>query len=269
MTIHHQATTSTDALQDEWDAWHNAHEERRADRHGFLAVTGLHFLDEEARSFPDAPGEWTSTADGVVVELGPGEALEVGGRQVTGRHSFGVIPERAGVTAYFGDIAVEVAKRGGYDIVRPRHPDNPLRTAYHGTAAFPVRASWQIDAQFTPYDEPRPIRVDAAVDGLEHVYDAPGEITFERGGSRFSLVAFPGHADGELLVLFSDATSGVTTHPSVRSLTVIPDKTGAVLLDFNRATNLPCAYTQFATCPLPPPANKLPLAVTAGERVPQ
>ncbi|NNG39076.1 DUF1684 domain-containing protein [Flexivirga sp. ID2601S] len=265
MTIHQDTATATDPLQEEWAAWHRAHEEKRADRHGFLAITGLHFLDEEPRSFPDAPGEWTSTEDGVVVDLGPGESLDLAGQQLTGRHSFGVLPERGGVTVHFGDIAIEVAKRGGYDIVRPRHPDNPVRTAYLGTEAFPVRASWRIQAHFTPYAEPAPTRVD----GLEHVYDAVGEVGFERAGAHFTLLAFPGHADGELLILFSDATAGVTTHPAVRSLTVTPDAAGRVVLDFNRATNLPCAYTQFATCPLPPPANKLSLAVTAGERLPR
>jgi uncharacterized protein (DUF1684 family) len=70
-------------------------------------------------------------------------------------------------------------------------------------------------------------------------------------------------------VLFTDATSGVTTYPANRSLLVdAPDAQGAVTLDFNRAVNLPCAYTDFATCPLPPAGNRLPIAVEAGEKIP-
>jgi uncharacterized protein (DUF1684 family) len=69
--------------------------------------------------------------------------------------------------------------------------------------------------------------------------------------------------------LFTDETSGVTTYAANRSLRVAaPDADGSVVLDFNRATNLPCAYTEFATCPLPPAENHLPLAVEAGEQIP-
>jgi hypothetical protein len=72
-----------------------------------------------------------------------------------------------------------------------------------------------------------------------------------------------------LLVLFTDATSGITTYVANRALSVgAPDTSGQVTLDFNRATNLPCAYTDFATCPLPPPENRLPVAIEAGEKIP-
>ena len=70
-------------------------------------------------------------------------------------------------------------------------------------------------------------------------------------------------------VLFRDATSGVTTYPANRQLvTPAPSPDGEVRIDFNRAYNMPCAYTDFATCPLPPAANTLPFAVDAGEKIP-
>ena len=82
-------------------------------------------------------------------------------------------------------------------------------------------------------------------------------------------VAFPGHGPGDLLVLFTDATSGVTTYAANRSVSVpAPDAEGRTVIDFTRATNLPCAYTDFATCPLPPAENRLPFAVEAGEKIP-
>ena len=87
-----------------------------------------------------------------------------------------------------------------------------------------------------------------------------------RGASR---TAFNGPTPGSLHILFTDATSGVTTYPANRSLRVAaPEADGTVILDFNRATNLPCAYTGFATCPLPPAENRLPVAVEAGEQIP-
>jgi len=69
--------------------------------------------------------------------------------------------------------------------------------------------------------------------------------------------------------LFTDETSGDTTYAANRSLSLgVPDADGTVVIDFNRATNLPCAYTDLATCPLPPPENHLPVAVEAGEKIP-
>jgi uncharacterized protein (DUF1684 family) len=108
------------------------------------------------------------------------------------------------------------------------------------------------------------------VEGLRHVYDAPGEIEFAVDGQPLRLTAFNGRKPGSQHVLFADATSGVTTYPANRSLEVAaPGPGGAVVLDFNRAVNLPCADTEFATCPLPPAGNRLPVAVEAGEKMPR
>lgn len=101
--------------------------------------------------------------------------------------------------------------------------------------------------------------VGAAVEGLEHVYDSPGQVEFELGGSVHRLSAFNGGTPGSLMVLFTDRTSGVTTYATNRSLQIAaPDAEVRVTLDFNRAGNLPCAYTDLATCPLPPAENRLP-----------
>jgi uncharacterized protein (DUF1684 family) len=83
------------------------------------------------------------------------------------------------------------------------------------------------------------------------------------------LTAFNGRGPGALMVLFTDKTSGVTTYAANRSLQIAaPGADGRVTIDFNRAANLPCAYTDLATCPLPPTENRLPVAVEAGERIP-
>jgi uncharacterized protein (DUF1684 family) len=79
-----------------------------------------------------------------------------------------------------------------------------------------------------------------------------------------------GRATGGLYVLFTDATSGVTTYSGARSLSVDePAADGSVTLDFNRAANLPCSFTDFATCPVAPPENRLAVAVEAGEKNPR
>lgn len=258
---------STD-FASEWQRWHDHHEQVRSDRHGFLAVTGLHFLTDQPQRFERAPGQWWADDRGIHVRLDDGEALTKDGERLEGTVDFGVIPERAGVTVGFGDGVIEIAKRGGEDIIRPRHPDHEILAAYQGTPAFAPDPSWVIEGRYTAYDEPVPTTVGAAVDGLQHVYDAPGEIHFTKDGQDLTLVAFPGHGD-DLLVLLRDATSGVSTYAANRALSVPPpDAEGRVTLDFNRAINLPCAYTPYATCPLPPSGNRLPIAVEAGEKTP-
>jgi uncharacterized protein (DUF1684 family) len=107
------------------------------------------------------------------------------------------------------------------------------------------------------------------VEGLEHHHTAVGVIDAEIAGVPSQLVAF-GRADGALHVLFTDATSGVTTYPACRSLPVAePGTDGTVTLDFNRASNLPCSFTDFATCPVAPAENRLAVAVEAGEKNPR
>jgi hypothetical protein len=254
----------------DWAAWHQRHEKLRAHPHGFLAITGRHWLTPEPQRFDDAPGAWSAVAGSVTVTLDDGEELAVDGEPVQGTYQFATIPERGQVNATAGDAAIEVARRGGHMIVRPRHPDNPLRTGYDGTPAYAPDPHWVIEGRYLPYDAPRDVTVGAVVEGLQHVYEAPGEIEFAVDGQPLRLIAFNGYKPGSLGVLFTDATSGVTTYPANRSLEVAaPGADGAVILDFNHAVNLPCAYTEFATCPLPPAGNHLPVAVEAGEKLPR
>lgn len=253
----------------EWEEWHRSKEEALAGPHGFLAITGLHWLSPEPTRFEDAPGAWSATAGGVVVDLAEGEELTVDGTAVRGRYGFGAIAERDSLYVGHGDAVIEVARRGGHDILRPRHPDNPLRTSFTYTPAYAPDPRWRVTGRFLPFREPRPLTVGAAVEGLEHVYDPPGQVEFAWEGTPHRLTAFDGGSPGSLMVLFTDETSGVTTYAANRSLRIAaPDSDGRVVLDFNRAGNLPCAYTDLATCPLPPAGNRLPIAVEAGERIP-
>src|SRR3954468_3867504 len=87
----------------EWREWHRRHEAVRADPHGFLAITGLHWLTAEPRRLPGAPGEWSTSSDRVVVTLAAGEELVVDGAVVRGRHAFDPIPERGGINVVWGD----------------------------------------------------------------------------------------------------------------------------------------------------------------------
>jgi hypothetical protein len=257
------------AFSEQWQEWHRQHQARLADAHGFLAITSLHWLSDQPQRFPDAPGAWTTDADGVRVVLDEGDELIIDGVPARGEHRFGIIAEREGVSAAWNEAVIEVAKRGGHDIVRPRHPDTSLRAGFRGTPAYSPHPRWVVTGRYLAFERPRPTTVGAAVEGLKHVYEAPGQIEFELDGQPLTLTAFPGYGPGSLSLLFTDATSGVTTYAANRYLAVEPPAPdGTVALDFNRAANLPCAYTDLATCPLPPAENRLPVAIEAGEQIP-
>ena len=238
-----------------WRAWRDDREERLRSPRGWLAITAIHWLTDTPQRFDDVPGEWSGGALDASVTLAPGETLECSGSLVgEGRHRLGPLDEM-GVTVAFGDAVAQVADRDGRVIVRPRHPDSPNLLAYQGTPCYPPDPRWVLAGRFESYAEP---------DG-----EAVGELVFDHNGSEHRLVAWDGGEDGILWILFRDATSGVTTYAALRQLEVAPPAAdGRVEIDFNRAYNMPCAYTQFATCPLPPSANTLPFAVEAGEQIP-
>jgi uncharacterized protein (DUF1684 family)/RimJ/RimL family protein N-acetyltransferase len=243
----------------EWQGWHDAREARLRDPHGWLAITAIHWLAPEPQRFDDVPGEWSGGQGRATVVLAPGETLELedGTTLAPGAHQLGPL-DATGLRLVFGGAVAQVADRDGRTIVRPRHPDSPQLRAYRGTPCYPADPAWVLPGRFEAYPGPR-----GRADG-----DPTGEVAFEHDGREHRLVAF-GEADGSLWILFRDATSGVTTYAALRQLVVAPPSPGGdVLLDFNRATNMPCAYTEFATCPLPPPANTLGFAVEAGEQLP-
>jgi len=246
-----------DAFVAEWQAWRDAREARLRDPHGWLSITAIHWLTAEPQRFDDVPGEWSGADRLATVTLGPGESLAQEGGELLdeGSHRLGPVDD-LGVRLCFGDAVAQVAERDGRVIVRPRHPDSPNLRAYRGTPCYPADPAWVLAGRFEAYDEP---------DG-----DAVGEVAFRPGsdGAEHRLVAW-GEDDGSLWILFRDATSGVTTYPALRQLVVAPPSSdGGVTIDFNRAYNMPCAYTEFATCPLPPASNTLPFAVEAGEQLP-
>jgi uncharacterized protein (DUF1684 family) len=251
-----------------WAQWHEQKEATLTSPHGFLAVTALSWLSEQPQQVPGAPGTWLADARGVVVTLAEGERLTVDGAEVSGEHVIGELGLRESRLTHAGDVAVEVAERGGRYVVRVRDPRSPLRLQYPGNPAYPADPRWAVAGRFVPFDAPRPTTVPGAFAGVEHVYDAPGVVEFTLDGQQLSLTAFPGHEPGSFTVLFSDATSGDTTYAFRVLQIAAPDAEGTVVVDLNRAANLPCAYTDLATCPTPPAENRLPLAVEAGELTP-
>ena len=166
-----------------------------------------------------------------------------------------------------GDIRLILLRRNDRFALRVKDNQAPTRTKFAGLRWFPIADDWRVVAQFTPHLLPKTISFDTIVGGVD-VMPCPGTVTFERGGKSYRLEA-AAEPDGKLWFVFRDATAGKTTAANARQLTTDAPENGLVVLDFNKAINLPCAYIEHATCPIAPPQNRLPIEVTAGEQTPR
>jgi uncharacterized protein (DUF1684 family) len=156
-------------------------------------------------------------------------------------------------------------KRGERYAIRIKDNQSALRASFAGLRWFPPREAWRIHATFVPYAVPTKLRMDTIVGETEAI-DSPGYVMFDRAGKTYRLEA-AGQKNGTLWFVFRDGTSGRTTHGGARQLYADAPKNGVVVLDFNKAVNLPCAYIPYATCPLAPAKNRLSLAIEAGELI--
>ena len=155
-------------------------------------------------------------------------------------------------------------RRGDHVGIRLKDNDSPERRHFTGLNWYPVNPAWRIRARFTAWDKPHTLAFSNTI-GQRETEASPGYVTFNRDGREYRLE--PMLEDGELFFVFRDRTSGKTTYGASRFLYTEPAKDGFVWLDFNKAENPPCAFTAYATCPLPPPQNRLDLAVEAGELI--
>jgi uncharacterized protein len=259
-------TTVDDTLHSAWTSWRTRRDETLRAPHGWLSVTALYWLGAEPTEYELLPGRWSAVAgQGVYLHATVADRLERDGAPLVGDVHLLPGEGAAGIVVTFADKQIEVIQRTGYHALRLRDPQAPTRTGFTGVPTYPVDARWVIQATFEPYDAPQRVTGGAVVAKLRHHHTARGLLRFTVDGVEHTLLAFDGDS-GRLSVLFRDATSGVTT-PNVRSVTVDAiDGAGPVLLDLNRVENLPCGFTDFATCPLPPSQNVLPFEVRAGER---
>jgi uncharacterized protein (DUF1684 family) len=164
-----------------------------------------------------------------------------------------------------GSLTFYVIERAGHLGIRVRDSNNPLRTSFRGLKYFPMNDGWVMDARFEPYEPHKKIPI-VNILGMREDMDSPGALVFEHGGHEYRLDAvLEAPDDTELFIMFADATSGEETYGAGRFIYVPLPHDGVVRLNFNRAYNPPCAFNTFATCPLPPPQNRLQVRVEAGE----
>ena len=247
---------------------------------GWTSLVGLHWLELKAHYLG------SGTGSGIRLAFGPpkmgmveqrngqvfftpesGAALTLDGepfrRRAELKDDHDATPSVVGFDEGKGTLLV--IKRGDRFGLRIKHADAPTRLQFAGLEYWPPEADWKITGKFMPHPAGKTLPI---VDIIGTATDAPnpGVVEFVHDGKPYRIEAM-GEPGRGLFLVIADRTSGHGSYPAGRFMdTPAPDAQGNVVLDFNRAYNPPCAFTTFATCPLPPPENRLDLAITAGEK---
>lgn len=170
------------------------------------------------------------------------------------------------VTLRHGELSWLAIKRGDRWALRVRDDAGPAYEAFHGIQRFPTSLAWRFTARWVPHDKTVSV---PNVLGTVAEEPSPASLRFQVGDSTLALDVVGEPENDRYMLVFADGTSGVETYGGGRFLWVDgPDAQGRVVLDFNYAFNPPCAWTPFATCPLPTRDNRLPVRVEAGEKSP-
>lgn len=248
---------------------------------GWASLIGLHWLD------PGMHRVGSDTDNGIRLAMGPdhlgifgvrdgkvslaperGAALEVDGAPARSTLVLRDDTGTAGPSRIMFDGGKGVATvivRGGRFALRVKHADANSRLQFSGLDYWPGGIDWRIPGRFMAHPAGKTLPI-ANIIGTTDQIPNPGAVEFERDGKPYRLEALD-EGEGTLFLVFADRTNGHGSYGAGRFLDApLPDAQGNVVLDFNQAYNPPCAFTPFATCPLPPPENRLDLAINAGER---
>ena len=256
------ALAAVTTYESEISQWRRAREAALKADGGWLTVAGLFWLHEGANRFgKDASGD-------IALPDGPALAgafeLHNGKVTVTLDGAIRVVAPDSGDVVKVGRLSLFAIKRGDRYGIRLKDPDSQYVHEFHGIEYFPASEPYRVTAKFVA--EPRKIPI-LNILGQTEDSECPGYAVFSLHGKElrlYPIIEEPG--DKQLFYIFRDQTSGKETYGAGRFLYSGLPKDGEVVLDFNKAYNPPCAFTPYATCPLPPKENHLPVRVEAGEK---
>jgi uncharacterized protein (DUF1684 family) len=245
---------------------------------GWLTVAGLHFLNQGDNrvgsdpsndivlDFPSVPkhvGVISVTGTAVRIRAAEGQTLLINDAVRTESELHGAFDKQPVDTLHFGPVSFFVHYSGPRLALRVRDQESALRRNFRSLRWYEPNPSFRTVGTFTPYPERKVVQIPNILGDIEP-FNAVGTVKFELGGVTHTMEAW-----GDLKSLwfvFRDRTSGRETYPSARFLYTPPVEGDKVVIDFNFARNPPCAYNPYTTCPLPPPQNRLPIAIEAGEK---
>ncbi len=270
------AAPTDDAVEAETAAWHAKRLQRLTAEDGWLTLVALHWLDEGDTTAgsakgsalelpPSAPAKLgVFTREGKSVRFAPAAPVLLGGKPFAGGE-LKTDASQAPDILTLGSLRFYVIQRGEKLAVRVKDAEAPARKHFTGIQRYPGKAAWRVEAKLIPAKSPVQIPVPTVLGTIEPM-PSPGKLAFSIAGKSYELTPVM-EEPGSLFIIFGDQSNSDATYGSGRFLDApLPTSDGKVVLDFNRATNPPCAFSKFATCPLPPRGNRLSVRVEAGEK---
>jgi len=250
--------------------WQEARLQRLQAEDGWLTLVGLFWLNE-GKNVISIPSEGTPTVNlvrqGSTVTLDGDSAMTIDGKPLSGPVALRNDADENGPTiVQRGSVRFNVIQRGERFGLRVKDSQSPTRTHFQGLDRYPTSDKYRVEARFEPYDPPKKIPV-TDVTGMTSDNISPGALVFTLDGKEHRIDPVLEDGTDELFIIFKDATSKDETYQAGRYLYAVkPGPDGKTIVDFNKAYNPPCAFTAFATCPLPPLQNRLPIRIEAGEK---
>ncbi len=265
-------------IEAETRAWHKKRIDSLTSDDGWLSLVGLYWLKEGknpvgssknnevvlSAKAPAQLGVFVRNGEKVTLELTRGVTLLKGDELFTGGE---VRSDASGEpdVLRLGTLRLLVIKRGDRIGIRVKDSDAEARRDFHAIAMYPANAKWRIEARFEPAHGSRTLAVPNVLGTIEQM-SSPGTAVFTVDGKEYRLDPVVEPGENQLFFIFGDETNKTETYGSGRFLYTDMPRNGRVTLDFNRAYNPPCAFSAYATCPLPPRQNKLALRIEAGEK---
>jgi uncharacterized protein (DUF1684 family) len=270
-------------------AWREQHVAELMKPDGWLSLAGLEWLQTGDNSFGSAPDNKIHIPAGNPAHLG---ILHLEGAVVTLNASSGGFPgdflvdgkpahaqelhtdpdsDKHNPHLTIGTLNMYVVRREARFALRIKDSKSPTLIDFHGLRWYDPDAKYRVTAKWLPYTPPKSVTL-ATLIGTTYDQPVPGAAEFSLSGKSYRLEpVLEDPAEPKLFFVLRDTTSTSTTYPACRFLyTGFPtnglDKPGDLVLDFNHLENPPCAYTPFATCPLPPRGNRLPIPLPVGEK---
>ena len=233
---------------------------------GWLTLVGLQWLNDGENKIQNPANGGSVMLHGGVVTLAPNPSLTIDGKPVTAPTPLRDDTDPKGPTIVSsGTTHFHVIKRAPKFALRVKDTNSPARTHFLGLDYFPVAPQWRLEAHFEPFNPPHHVTITNVL-GMTSDEIAPGLLSFTVDGKEYKLEPILEQGATDYFIIFKDATSGKETYPAARYVYAPPAKDGKTVIDFNKAYNPPCTFTPYATCPLPPPENRLPVRVDAGEK---
>ncbi len=268
------------AYKAEIDSWHEKRIAELKGPKGWLNIAGLFWLKDGINTFgsdasnnlvfpegtiPARAGFFMLKQNMVTLEVAKGVEITSKEKPIKQLVAFNPDSARQAPSMRYGSLEWFIIKRDDKFGVRLRDFKNPELEHFSGVERFPVDPAWRIEAQFEKADSSKTIDITNVL-GQTGPQPSPGTLVFEIAGQTYRLDALDEGGD-EYFIIVGDETNTRTTYGAGRYLYVAkPDANGKTVIDFNKAYNPPCAFTAFATCPLPPKQNILAVAITAGEK---